>query len=89
MCVVGVNIPFQLDTFGQTESAALDMLRQVLPPNAVLVGMNIRMDIEWLGLVEGRDYAACIDLADLFRVYNLEKRSFTYFSLDHVVGVIG
>jgi len=75
----------QLNTFGQKEAVALEMVRQVLPPNAVLVGMNIRKDIEWLGLVEGRDYAACIDLADLFRVYNLEKRSYTYFSLDHVV----
>lgn len=64
------------------------MVRQVLPPSAVLVGMNIRKDIEWLGLVEGRDYAACIDLADLFRVYNLEKRSYTYFSLDHVVCIV-
>lgn len=61
------------------------MLRQVLPPTAVLVGMNIRKDIEWLGLLEGVDYAACIDLADLFRVYNPDKRSYTYFSLDHVV----
>jgi RNA exonuclease 4 len=64
---------------------ALDMLRQVLPPTAVLVGMNIRKDIEWLGLVEGDDYAACIDLADLFRVWHADKRSYTYFSLDHVV----
>ena len=66
-----------LGRYGQPQDQALRTLRAVLPPNAVLVGMNIRKDIEWLGLVEGRDYEACIDLAALFRVWNDEKRCVT------------
>lgn len=70
--------------YGQSEEIALGMLRAVLPPTAILVGMNIRKDIEWLGLVEERDYAQCIDLSDLFRVWNPAKGSYTYFGLDHI-----
>jgi RNA exonuclease 4 len=66
-----------LDKFGQPEQDAIANLKRCLPPTAILVGMNIRKDIEWLGLVEGVDFAACIDLSDLFRVWNEERRSFT------------
>lgn len=53
------------------------MLREALPSNAILVGMNIRKDIEWLHLEEKKDFDACIDLADLFRVWNTQMSSFT------------
>ena len=36
---------------------ALATLRANLPPAAILVGQNINKDVEWLGLVEGEDYA--------------------------------
>lgn len=62
---------------------AVATLRGALPPSAVLVGQNIRKDIEWLGLTEGVDYAACIDLAGLTRVWNAQFGGFTYFGLDH------
>jgi hypothetical protein len=76
--------------FGIRESDALKELKQVLPKNAILVGMNIRKDIEWLQLVEGTDFHSCYDLAGLFRVWNKNlgkgprgAGSWTYFSLDH------
>lgn len=37
---------------------ALVKLRANLPANSVLVGQNILKDVEWLGLVEGVDFAA-------------------------------
>ena len=32
------------------------MLRQCLPPDAVLVGQGIGQDVQWLQLHEGRDF---------------------------------
>ena len=43
---------------GTTLDVALKTLRAHLPANATLVGQNILKDVEWLGLVEGRDFAA-------------------------------
>ena len=54
-----------------------------MPKNAILVGQNIGKDVEWLGLKEGEDFAAMIDLAALLRVWNERYGSFTYFGLAH------
>ena len=35
---------------------ALQLLRQSLPPHAVLVGQGINQDIQWLDLKEGIDF---------------------------------
>ena len=65
---------------------AMAIVRQALPPQSVLCGMNIRQDVEWLHLEEHKDFNYMIDLATLFRVWNdkIKKPSFTYFGLDHV-----
>ena len=77
----------QVEQYGMPEDQALQVLKQNLPKNAVLVGMNIRKDIEWLQLVEGNDFQSCYDLAGLFRVWNQSVRNgkggWTYFGLDH------
>ena len=39
-----------LDKYGLPLEEALAQLRSVLPPNATLVGQNIGMDVQWLGL---------------------------------------
>ena len=62
---------------------AMTILRQHLPKNAVLVGQNIKKDVEWLELQEGVDFGAMLDLSALFRVWNAKYSSFTYFGLDH------
>lgn len=58
----------KLDTDGVSEADAIAGLRRFLNPQCYLVGMNIRKDIQWLGLESGKDFAECIDLAALFRV---------------------
>lgn len=61
----------------------MKQLRSRLPRNSILVGQNIAKDVEWLGLKEGEDFAAMIDLAALLRVWNERYHSFTYFGLSH------
>jgi len=62
---------------------ALATLRANLPPAAILVGQNINKDVEWLGLVEGEDYAMQVDLAALLKVWNPRFGKHTYFGQDH------
>ena len=69
---------------GVTLEAALIDLRSALPKNAVLVGTNIRADVQWLGLKEGVDFASMIDLSGLFRVWNEQYKSWSQFAQDHV-----
>lgn len=56
-----------IEQYGLPIADALMALRAHLPPNAVLVGQNIKKDVDWLQLVEGLDFASMIDLAALFR----------------------
>ena len=34
----------------------VQLLKNVLPPTAVLVGQNIGQDVQWLQLKEGKDF---------------------------------
>jgi len=72
-----------LDTHGMPIAQAMSILRQHLPKNSVLVGQNIKKDVEWLELQEGVDFGGMVDLSALFRVWNDKYSSFTYFGLDH------
>lgn len=47
----------RLQAEGRPLADALGVLRDHLPPQAVLVGQNINKDVEWLGLKEGTDFA--------------------------------
>lgn len=76
-----------LDAHGVPLAQAMATLRTHLPPNAVLVGQNIAKDVEWLGLVEGKDFGRMVDLAALLRVWNSKFGSFTYFAQDHYASV--
>ena len=55
----------------------------LLGPSMVLVGQRIVHDIKWLDLVEGRDFAYSIDLAEVFKTYNLRYNNYAFFSLQH------
>ena len=72
---------------GMTMDACLAELRKYLTPNAVIIGQNIAKDIEWLGLDQGTDYDMLIDLTALFRVWNVQRNSWTMFSQDHIAKV--
>lgn len=77
-----------LETFGMELEDAIGVLRSNLPTNATIVGQNIRKDIEWLGLVEGKDYGSLIDLAGLYRIWNPKYKSLSVFGQDHVAKVL-
>lgn len=62
---------------------AMATLRYNLPKDSILVGFNILKDVQWLGLVEGKDFSHLIDLSALFRVWNVQRNEFTCFSQDH------
>ena len=47
---------------------ALQVLRDHLPPHAILVGQNIGKDVEWLGLKEGVDFHSLMDLVSALNV---------------------
>ena len=44
---------------GMSLQQGLQLLRQTLPKRAILVGQNIRQDVQWLGLQEGTDFQVC------------------------------
>ena len=77
-----------IDTYGMPLEQAVAVLRQFLPPTATIVGQNIRKDIEWLGLVEGKDYGSLVDLAGVYRIWNPQYKSFSVFGQDHLAKVL-
>ncbi len=77
-----------LDSQGMPLAQAVAILRQFLPPQASLVGQNIAKDVEWLGLVEGRDYRQMQDLTGLYRIWNPRYNSFSVFGQDHLAKVL-
>jgi len=63
-----------------------DMIAEVkhlLGPDVVIVGQSEKLDIKWLQLQEGTNYARMVELADMLSAYNPRYgRDFT-FSLSH------
>ncbi len=75
--------PSLLRQYGYPLEKAVTIIRSELPSNAVLVGQNITMDLQWLGLVRGVDFASFIDLRDLWRTWSPQYKSYTHYSLRH------
>lgn len=46
---------------------AVAVVKGLLPENAVIVGQAIDHDVEWLGLVAGRDFGRAVDISEIFR----------------------
>jgi hypothetical protein len=63
-----------LDLYGMPLEQALSHLKANLPRNAIIVGQNIRKDIEWVGLKEGQDYESLIDLVRVRRMVSMRAR---------------
>jgi len=75
--------PELLDKYGYPLDKAVTIIRSELPSNAVLVGQNITMDLQWLGLRSGEDFRSFIDLRDLWRSWSPHYKSYTHYSLSH------
>lgn len=58
----------RVDAEGVSFEEAMKQVRQMLPKESILVGLNIQKDVEWLDLKRGDDFHEVIDLAFLFRV---------------------
>ena len=76
-----------VDANGISFEDAVARVRSHLGPNTVIIGQNILKDTQWLHLVEGTDYKHLIDLTALFRVWNMQRQSWTNFSQDHIAKV--
>ena len=63
--------------------SAIELLKQHLPKEAILVGQNIDHDIEWMHLTEGKDFQNSIDLAEVFKGWNSKYNHISYHSLLH------
>jgi RNA exonuclease 4 len=71
----------ELVNSGVDIAVAVQLVRSTLPRNAVLVGQNILSDVQWLGIQEQVDFGGMLDLGALWRVFNDQYQSWTYFSL--------
>lgn len=77
-----------LDSQGIPLQEALALVRSHLPKSATLVGHNIMIDVQWLGLVEGVDFAGMVDLAGLWRVWNTKYKTWSVFGQDHIASCL-
>lgn len=77
-----------LEQYGMHFTQAMQMLRQCLPKEAVLVGQSIHTDVKWLGLQEGVDFQGMIDLSGIWRVWNTKYNSWSVFSQDHCLAAL-
>jgi hypothetical protein len=78
----------RLDSDGIPIEKALDLLKSLLPKDAILVGQNIGKDVEWLGLKQETDFESMMDLAGLYRVWNPKYNTWSVFGQDHVAKVL-
>eukprot|EP00884_Botryococcus_braunii_P007760 jgi/Botrbrau1/16986/Bobra.49_2s0045.1 len=63
-------------------------VKQILPQHAVLVGLNIQQDVQWLGLREGVDFKGLLDLTGLYQAQHPNYRTPTRFGLAHLSKVL-
>ncbi|KXZ54728.1 hypothetical protein GPECTOR_4g797 [Gonium pectorale] len=77
-----------LQSRGVPLEEALAAVRAVLPRESVLIGQNIRQDVQWLGLKEGTDFEGMMDLQGLFRIWNEKFRSYSVFAQSHLARVL-
>ncbi|KAK9820244.1 hypothetical protein WJX72_007936 [[Myrmecia] bisecta] len=77
-----------VESKGMSLGEAVQVLRQYLPRQGILVGQNIGKDVEWLQLKEGQDFQAMQDLTGLYRVWNPKYKTWSVFSQDHLARVL-
>ena len=68
---------------GAKLSDVIAAVKRLLGPDVVIVGQSVKLDIKWLQLQEGTDYARTVELADMFSAYNPRYRNHSKFSLSH------
>ena len=72
-----------LDKYGYPLDKAINIIKSELPTNAVIIGQNITMDLQWLQLKHNEDFKTFIDLRDIWRSWSEYYKSYTHYSLTH------
>ena len=67
---------------------AIEILKSHLPKDAILVGQTINNDITWMRLKQGEDFADFVDLAEVFKGYNVKYKQISYHSLLHEARIL-
>lgn len=65
--LTGLTSEMCLSSDAKSLEEAVEMIKELLPKNGVLVGQAIDHDVEWLGLVSGRDFERMVDICQIFR----------------------
>mmetsp|Transcript_36791 Transcript_36791/g.78421 ORF Transcript_36791/g.78421 Transcript_36791/m.78421 type:complete len:713 (+) Transcript_36791:203-2341(+) len=65
--LTGLTAELCLGEDARSLEETVDIVKGLLPHNAVLVGQAIDHDVEWLGLVQGRDFGRMLDISEIFR----------------------
>lgn len=65
--LTGLTPEMCLGPDAKTLEEAVAAVKALLSPDCVLVGQAIDHDVEWLGLVEGRDFGRMLDISVIFR----------------------
>ena len=73
---------------GEKLSDVIAEVKALLGYNVVLVGQGIQSDIEWLNLHQGVDYAEAVNVADMFKTYNIHYGNYYYYSLSHEANIL-
>lgn len=65
--LTGLTAELCLGSDAKSLDEAVDIIKDLLPKNSVLVGQSIGHDVEWLGLVPGKDFGCMLDISQIFR----------------------
>lgn len=65
--LTGLTADLCLGADAKSLDEAVATIKGLLPGNGVLVGQSIDHDVEWLGLVPGRDFSRMVDISEIFR----------------------
>lgn len=69
-------------------SDVVQIIREHLPRDSIIVGQGVGRDLAWLGLTQGVDYNSIVDLSDEIKYYNPRYGNYSVFSLKHAVSCV-
>ena len=62
---------------------AIEKIKELLPNDAIIVGQSIASDLAWMKLTRGVDYAEMVDIAEMFKGFNAQYRTYSFHTLQH------
>lgn len=65
--LTGLTSTICSDPNNKTFEQILELIKETIPANAIIVGHSVQNDIDWLGLEKGTHFKDSIDIAEIFR----------------------